>query len=437
MSERIVGLAAIATLSLSAVVAQPVPPDAAQPVPGAEGGNARDLGVWLSYGASNNVAETSIPIRGSYYDVGVQFDVDRQAARSSLGLATNLEFRNYSVDTLEDEPIGTVDLLAVLTPVPDRFSWLFQDDYGTVATDALRPDTPNNRETFNVFRTGPQLTLPLGRRTILDLRGTYGERHYETSDRLDSTDVNSQVGVLRQPDATTRYGLIGRQSEIEFDVDLPGYAIDALLLQYTKVLASGNVLVELGENTLDVSDEEQDGPLARLRWDRDIATRSRITIAGAREFTDSGTLLALGVGRINSEDVPAVLLDPNPLELERVSILYGIALGRSDVSIQLASTTEIYESNPSFDNDGVEIQLTLRRELTALLQMQVNVGVLERDFTTREQRDRDDVLALTITRNMGRDFQLSGRIERRERLGTGAFDRNVVEVQLTYRPGAR
>jgi hypothetical protein len=278
--------------------------------------------------------------------------------------------------------------------------------------------------------------LPIGKRTALALSSIYSDRNYESSNTLDSSDINTEIGIIRQASRSAELGLVAHRSEIQYDFDLPGYDIDSLLLRYAKTLAAGAVLLEGGENALKAGDTEVRGPLIRARWERSVTARSRITLTADREFTDSGELFALGIGRINADHVQDILLSPNALEQERAAVRYQMTLNRSTVLIQLAKFTERYERDDSFDNNATDIQISLRRALTSRLNIAVDLGSLRRDFLSGVSADQDKLVTVLLTRDMGRHFQLGGLVERRTREGTDPFSRNLYELRLTYRPRA-
>jgi hypothetical protein len=398
----------------------------------------KQLELWVGHGESDNIADQSAPIRGGYNSAGVAYDMDRAGERFELGLATNLEFRQYDVDFLENEQLGNLDLLADVKIIPTRFSWSFQDDYGQQRTNALGANSPQNREDFNVFTTGPLITLPLGNRTQLALRATYSDRKFEESLELDSTQLLREIGVNRQVSRTTLVGLSAQKSEFDYDLSIPPYEIDTLLLRYSKTLREGELDAQLGKNELMFAGNETSGPVARISWSRNVTARSQLSLSGSRELTDSGALLALGVGRIDSDSlatVQDVLLSPSPLEFERVGVAYVFRLMRTNVAASVSRYNEAYEVTPLLDNKAADLQLSVGRILTARLQLRFDAGILKRDFTALNQTADDKIRAIALDRTFGSRFRLGLRLENAERTGQDAFARRSWEIRWVYMPG--
>lgn len=435
--------AAAALASVTLVAAPAVAQDVAGGVRGNEGNGAaggaveKAFELWIAHGESDNLAETSSGTRGTFDSTGLVFDIVRNAPRLELGMATDLEFRMYSEETLEDETLGTLDLLARVVVVPTKFNWMFQDNYGQRLSDPFLPESPTNREAFNVFSTGPELRFPFGGRTQLGVSSVYSDRKFEETVSFDSRSLTHELGLFRQKNRTTLVALVGRHSDIEYDEVLPGYGVDSVLLQYVKTLSTGEFRAEAGSNELSAGDFSTSGPLYRIAWNRAVTPRSRIAVSANREFTDAGTLLTLGVGRVNAERVQDVLLSADPMELERVGFDYAWVAPRSQFSVGVSALREDYEIDSTFDNDAHDVQLSFRRQLTPRLQLAADAGQLRRDFGVSNLETVDKIYALRLDRQLGAKFLLGVRVETAERSGQDAFERTLWEVRFTYRPAAR
>jgi hypothetical protein len=386
-----------------------------------------------AHAISDNIGDTTPAVRGSYDSAGIQFSTDRMSRRVDLAMVTDLEFRNYSETFVPDEHLGNLDLLANLHIVPERFSWSFQDDFDQRRINALDPLNPLNREDFNVVSTGPQVTLPFSRRMYIGLGGLYSDRRYETTEELDSQYINREFGLFRRNSATSVIGIVAQSSDIEYDdLNLPKFTVESALLRYLRTLAGGSLGAELGTSKLKVANLDVSGPLVRLDWTRPVATRSRITLSLNRQFTDSGSLLRLGIGRTSGELLPDILLSPNPMKLESARAHYTLTLDRSFFFVGFNHLDEDYKTADTLDNRGTDMQMGYRRILNPRLDVAVDLGSLRRRFLTTDVTTRDELAGVQLSRTLGSKLAVALRLEVVQR--TGQADRSLYELRLYWRP---
>ena len=254
----------------------------------------REVVVWAGYGQSDNIARTELgQIDGSYDSVGTLLSLAHKSKRIDAKIDSDLEYRVYSDDTFDNETLGTLDASATIGVVPNRFTWLFQEDFGQGLQDAFAPVGPNNRESINVATTGPTVNLPLGARTDFEMRGQYSARRYEHSSNVDTSSTVYELALFREATPTAKFGLIANSNDIEYtEVDAPPYKIERYSLRYEKTLATGHVRAEGGSNEISSVDRKDREPLFNFEWVRSVTARSDLSITGGREFTDSSSVLA-------------------------------------------------------------------------------------------------------------------------------------------------
>jgi hypothetical protein len=425
-------LAVLALCSLGRAFAQE---DAAGDEAGAAVGAQRQVAFRLAHGWSDNFARAgSNESDGSFNSAGVLANFQRQTRRLQAGLNADLDVRKYS-DLYENEVLGTLSVFGDADLIENRLAWTFTSNHGQARSNVLAAEGPGNRERVSVTTTGPQLTVPFGGRTELALSGLYSDRRYEESDTLDSEAVTYDLGVYRQINTTTQLGLAVQTTQVEYDASL-GYDVDSVSLRYERVLATGGVSAEVGRNRLAFVSSESSGSLLRLAWNRALAPRSRLGLSANREFGDSGELLDLAIGATDARRLTDVLLAPNPLQLDRIGLSYDFTARRTSASLRVASFTEEYQANSAFNNDGVDIQLTINRQLTPQLNGGLAFGRLRREFGGLGQHNVDEVAWLFVDRQFGRNLNLSFNVERNTRDGQDAFKETLYEVRLVWGPRA-
>jgi hypothetical protein len=180
---RVALAVALASSGLAAAQPQEQPPERSTRPPGAFPTEPTEqpptnLAFWFGHGESDNIARSTAPEDGSYDSLGFLADFARNSQRFDLNIHADLESRSYSLDTVDNELVGTVNAGAEVHIVPQRFSWEFRDYHGQGITDPYAAIGPGNREQLNVLSTGPIVDLPLGARTSLELGVTLSRRRF-------------------------------------------------------------------------------------------------------------------------------------------------------------------------------------------------------------------------------------------------------------------
>lgn len=399
----------------------------------------REVSVWLGRAGSDNLSRTSPATRGSYSAIGTLLDLGYRASRIDSHLSTNLELRQYSDDTIDDEPVGTIDGFLRTDLVSERLSWQFQENYAQSQTDAFLAAGPYNRESLNVFSTGPQLDLPLGDRTRLSVGATHSARRYGDSESLDNDARVYELGLFRQTSRTIRFGLALTTNEIEYDLpSVPAYDIDRMSLRYERTFASGGVSIDIGTNELDVLGVATDEPLLNFEWSRELATRSRLRISAARQFSDAGGNLRADMSQAPPGSETSVLLTSSPFEQESLFAAYSLAGTRTSLELSAGTSEESYVGDASLNNDNTTTRISVQRTVTPRLSLGADVTRIEREFavalsgTAADETDR--TANVWVNRSLGRLFSLSLVLTRYERRGSQTFDEDRYELRFGYSP---
>lgn len=431
---------ALAVSALAGAGAAAQPRNAGAPAAEVSGEPERDFALWLGRIASDNVARLSGGTRGSYDSLGVLFDIDQRSQRLESRLDTNIEFRHYSDENIEDKPVGMIDGALHVGLIPDRLGWGFEETYGQILTDPFNASGPFNRESINVFTTGPELDLPLGASTVLSAAARHSTRRYDDTDTLDNDARLYEIGAYRQARETSRYGLRWTTNEIDYDaVGLPPYDIDRGSLHYERRFSSGGVSVDIGVNELTFLDSTTDEPLFNFEWSRDLAARSALRVIANREFSDTGANLRadLSQGPVGSDS--RILPSSSPFEQKRLFSAYTVGGARTSLTIGLSKAEESYVTAADLDNENSMAQAAFRRNVTPRLSFGVDVYRVEREFQPIAdeplRKDIDETISAWVNRSIGRVFGLAVVLSHYERGGTiESFDENRYEIRLTYSP---
>lgn len=247
------------------------------------------IGVGAGY--SDNIARTSTDEQSENMGTAeLQLGISQNTRRLLADLAANLAYFEYFDNTYDSEVVGNLRGTATVRIVPERFNWLFEDNFGQVRSDPFAAVTPDNRENVNYFSTGPELFFRLASQTRLELSGQYSKVTYEDSE-LDSNRYGGQVSVLRTLSSASTVSLNLQQERIEYDVDVSGVDYDrqSAYLGYAIEGSRTRANVDLGYTRLkQQSNNDEDGLLLRLEASRRVSASSTLSARAGREFSDSG-----------------------------------------------------------------------------------------------------------------------------------------------------
>ena len=389
---------------------------------------------WLH--SSDNIGRAEFGVAdGSYDSLGLLLNLGHTSRRLDASVDSDLERRSYSIDAIHDETVGALDAVALVDLVVDRFRWMFSEEYGQGSADPFVATRPGNRESLNVVSTGPRVDIPVAERTMLALTGDYSERRYDVAIDADSNLTEYELGLLRQIRRSTQVGLIANNSHTDYtEVDAPSYEIDSLAFRYFKTLATGTVTADVGTNEISSSGGSRKKPLVNFAWTRDLTGRSELGVVAARQFTDSGGLLALGDDSI---DGSPILAAPSPVEEQRLTVSYLLTMERTVVSGSVGASEYRYFGDTVLDNDANEIQLAYTRTVSPQLAFGVNYNKVFRDFNdpaTFEPHDEDATLSAWLSKSLGRNFGVAFGVSEYVRSGPQSFDERRYEVRFLYSP---
>jgi len=393
------------------------------------------LALFYSHVNTDNVERIVGGHRGSYDSLGLTVNYQNMRERADFGVTGHLQYRTYSVDELENETLGDLRATGDFAIVPERFSWSIEESYAQGATDPFVIEGPGNRESVNVLQTGPELTLPFAGRMGVVLASMYSDRRYEISEQLDNKSLRNEATLYRQPSSTTRFSLSLIDSDIDYRSGLSGYEIETVKLGYTKELASGNVLAELGENRLFLDAAETNGPTYRLEWRRNVTARSRIGLIANQQLTDAGELFGLVTGQVAADRPLGILLTSNPLQVSQVGFDYGFAGERTTVTLRVTDGTEEYEIDTDLDNDNVNTTIEFLRRLNMRWNLGLSVSSLQRDFEETSEETHDGFWNVWIDRRLSSRFLVEFAMGQNERSGTATAPKErLYSFQFFYTP---
>src|ERR1700689_425840 len=116
----------------------------------------------VSLAPSNKVSQTMTV-------ADIDFAVLEQSRLFNVNAKGDFSDYDYLQGAYGNELIGRFDGLAKLALVPDRVTWVLQEDSGQSLLDPYLPQTPSNRQNINYVSTGPDVDLRLGGTGFFDV----------------------------------------------------------------------------------------------------------------------------------------------------------------------------------------------------------------------------------------------------------------------------
>ncbi len=122
--------------------------------------NGFTYGVDAGIGESDNVTlAPTDKVSQTIATTDVDFALKEQSRRFDVDAKGDFSYLDYLQNAYDSQVIGRFDGLGQAALIPDRLTWVLQDDFGQAALDPYTPMTPTNLENVNYVSTGPDLVL--------------------------------------------------------------------------------------------------------------------------------------------------------------------------------------------------------------------------------------------------------------------------------------
>ena len=116
------------------------------------------LGADAGLGETDNVTlASSDKVSQTMAIADVDFAVLEQSRLFNVNLKGDFSDYDYLQHAYGNELIGRFDGVAKMALVPDRLTWVLQEDFGQSLLDPYTPQTPSNRQNVNYVSTGPDV----------------------------------------------------------------------------------------------------------------------------------------------------------------------------------------------------------------------------------------------------------------------------------------
>jgi len=389
----------------------------------------------LGASRSDNVLRTDVlELESTIMLAGLQLDLQHATRRVEASLVANLEYRNYTDDTFDDEVIGSLNADLELQLVPDVLSWVVQDRFGGLQTNPFQANTPENRQNINRFSTGPDLRMRLGSNTAVELGGRYHSTRYEISD-IDSDVFGGRVSLVRALSPHRSISLNVTTDRFEFDNTFlnSNYDRQSAYFGFQSEIARGSLIVSLGYNELHDNGEVVDGNLISVAWDREVSSSTTINVSYDEGFNEtSGTLGQSQPGQEigGPQNTPGV---SDPFENRRFSLGLDFNRNNNNVFASLLFNEDEYVTNTLLDRNRSELRVGYSKVLGSAWRLRLNGALQKTDFVATGREDDDTVFGVGLSRQLSRAVSVNLDLARFERDSSDpAFNYVENQVDLTF-----
>jgi hypothetical protein len=398
-----------------------------------------EWGVTVGVEHSDNVHRTQVDEQSETVGTaGIFFAIILDRPRLDASLNGDLVYRDYFDDSYESEVVGGVAATINYAISPERFYWLISDNFGQIAEDRTRVDTPDNRQNFNYFTTGPDIIFPLGARTSAQLSGRFSDTYYE--ERIeDYQSLTGSLALIRQMSETSSVSLNVSNTSVEYDEEelFQEYEITQGFVRYARDSTRTTLSLDVGYSEVSVGDQSSDGLLARFSLDRAIGAYSHLGIEAGTEFLTSGdvfrrdqTLTGIESG---AEDVIA---STDPFQADYAYVTWTTDRLRTGIRLTLSARREEHETTSSEDREIYAAALTITRQISQRFSGEFTAGYREEEFTNQGFKFDEQFAGLGLNWRLTQNVEIRFRVDHFEgssENGTRDFDENRVYLGIAYR----
>jgi hypothetical protein len=406
---------------------------------GAEDSSLVTLGVGAEY--SDNIRrEAQDEESETIATVSFGTDLRRTSTRLDLGFNADLAYDYYTGDTYDPELRGNAQLNFEGQIVRQRLSWYVDDSFGQLRLEALAPETPDNREQFNVFTTGPRFTQPFGSRTRLVLAGLYEIETYEISP-TDLTRTGADLSLRRDlsPSQYLEVTAATRETKYEEEGLFDDYDIDEYYLTWSITGAKTTLTLSGGETRLQFPDREDDSLLLKVDAERQVGAHGTLVLnARSQKATTADafrTEQSTGTLNLNTQPFTAV---GQPFDFEYLALGYELTGRRLSGSLSGSVEEDRYDTATENDRDRKSLNASVDWVVSPTWSCGAGVEYARENYIVTGQRFKELGLLLDARARLSRTLNLTFQAvswDRSGAVGTNAYDETRLRVMVSWSGG--
>ena len=241
----------------------------------------------------------------------------------------SFSYLDFLQGTYGHELIGRLDGVARFALIPEKISWVLQEDFGQAQVDPFTPVTPTNRENINYVSTGPDLDLRLG---FTRIRGCDGPlcAHAIPDESVRQQSASRAAlpwaAPFRQaPRSRSRAAPSAFFSTIRWRIPISTAAASTGVTRSQG--ARTELRVNLGATKVDQGNESTTGPLAKLQLSRKLSATAKLTFTAGRDLIDAAAAFSAlqggAIGAIGATPVTGIGTAPAAVTSNNYTVTYA------------------------------------------------------------------------------------------------------------------
>jgi hypothetical protein len=382
----------------------------------------------------------------------LKLDLSADGEHYQANVRSGLTYLHYFNGTQDDELLRGFSGDVRVFVVPQKFSWIVQENYGPVLEDPLSPDRPDNWTYDSYFTTGPDLQVGDTDGFHVLMSGRYSRADYE----IDTVPSNQQyVGLLAfalPGTARTERSIQVSAKRVEQDaiaspaVTLPadGYDVQEAFFRWATELKRGGFFIDAGASQLNDAGESTSAPLARVGFDRTISRSLTLSLGAGTQYSDDLKRFGRLQGDAPDVNTPRedVVPTDGPMQEDFVDATLGLASTRTTGALRVAYNRLQPEHGDSLfgRQEYRNVTLELRRQVSPRLELQLGGSFDRREFGQIGRKDDDIYGYVSAGWRAWREFEvrLTGRLQKRDSNDVDSeFTARSVQLEFIYQAYAR
>jgi hypothetical protein len=405
------------------------------------------FGVDAGIGETDNVTLVSTDkINQTIAVADADFAIKEQSRLLDVNAKGDFSYLDYLQHAYSGQLLGRFDGVAKVAIVPERFTWVAQDDFGQAALDPYTAVTPTNLEQVNYFSTGPDLTMRLGSVNFASLSARYARAQYQTSPYNSNRALgNAALGHDLSASSTVSLNVAAERVMFANTVVNTDFDRGSGYVRYQLRGARTDFVGDLGATRISQAGESTTGGLAKINLSRKLSAASTLTLTAGHDLTDPSTSFSTQhAGAIGGINAAPAALTANSYTINYASLGWQYVRYRTTFGLNARWEKDTYAGQPSLDVTRPGADFSVERKLTRsftvrLLGRLYKTDYLNANISTANASSNYEtgLIGGSLIWRGGRGLEIILRADHNSWVVTGpgsGYNENRVFLTVGYRP---
>jgi hypothetical protein len=353
------------------------------------------------------------------------FVLHEATRRLDADVAADLQYLTYQHEIYSNEVFGNLTGYGKFAVIPGRLDWVVQDNFGQQQITPGSPVTPLNLENINFASTGPDVNVPLGSQLNAQFSGRYSKVSYQLDD-LNNNRAAGSAALVHPLDATSNASLNVATERVSYDdsVANPDYTTRQGYLHYDAQGARSKLDADVGYDDATIMGKKTGGALARVDLTRTLSASSSLEFAAGQDISDTGDLLRQiqGTGNVTL-GAAALQRSQDPFTSRYARAAWHFDRHRTGFELSLSQYREIHTVEGDLDRTRTELDVSVRRDLSAALVLSVGAAYARESYTDSiTPNDTDLHGTVDLAWRVGRRMQVHAQYSRVDHRSASLFN---------------